>query len=52
MKFRSNNWDGIKTGINLSQKVFGKIKPDTPINNKIQIAQKQYRYETHVLCAP
>ena len=41
MKFTTSNWDGIKNGINLSQKVFGKIKPDTPINNKIQIAQKQ-----------
>ena len=41
MKFNSNNWDGLKNGINLSQKVFGKIKPDTPINNKIQLAQKQ-----------
>ena len=41
MKFKTSNWDGIKNGLNLSQKVFGKIKPDTPINNKIEVAQKQ-----------
>ena len=33
-----SNWS--KNGNRLSQKVFGKVKPDAPIKNKIDNAQK------------
>ena len=36
-----NNWQGIKNGMNLSQKFLDKIKPEYPLKNKINGAEKQ-----------
>ena len=36
-----NNWQGIKNGMNLSQKVLDKIKPEYALKNKINGAEKQ-----------
>ena len=36
-----NNWQGIKNGMNLSQKFLDKIKPEYALKNKINGAEKQ-----------
>jgi len=36
-----NNWQGIKNGMNLSQKFLDKIKPEYALKNKIHGAEKQ-----------
>ena len=36
-----NNWQGIKSSMNLSQKFMDKIKPDYALKNKINGAEKQ-----------
>ena len=41
------NWQGIKTGMNLSQKFLDKVKPETALKNRINIAGKQM--ETQIL---
>ena len=39
------NWQGIKSGMNLSQKVLDKIKPETALKNRIGGAEKQMEYQ-------
>jgi len=39
-----NSWDKV-VGENISQKVFNKIKPEEPIKNKIDFAQKQLEFQ-------
>ena len=40
----SNSWN--KTdGISISQKVMGKVKPDEPLKNKIDLAQKKLQFQ-------
>ena len=34
-------WNSSKNGVNLSQKVLDKVKPDTPLKNKIDLAQNK-----------
>ena len=34
-------WNSSKSGSNLSQKVLDKVKPDTPLKNKIELAQNK-----------
>ena len=36
-----NNWQGIKNGMNLSQKFLDKIKPEYALKNRISVAEKQ-----------
>ena len=40
----SNSWDKVVRG-NISQSVINKIKPDTPIKNKIDLAQKKLEFQ-------
>jgi len=40
----SNSWNKI-VGENISQNVFKKIKPEQPIKNKINLAQKQLEFQ-------
>ena len=40
----SNSWDKVVKG-NISQSVINKIKPDTPIKNKIDLAQKKLEFQ-------
>ncbi len=39
----SNSWN--KTGETISQKVMGKVKPDEPLKNKIDFAQKKLQFQ-------
>ena len=39
------NWQVIKSGMNLSQKVLDKIKPETALKNRIGGAEKQMEYQ-------
>ena len=41
------NWQGIKTGMNLSQKFLDKVKPESALKNRMNIAGKQM--ETQIL---
>ena len=36
-----NNWQGIKNGMNLSQKFMDKIRPESALKNRISGAAKQ-----------
>ena len=36
-----SKWNRSKNGANLSQKVLDKVKPDTPLKNKIDVAQNK-----------
>ena len=36
-----NNWQGIKNGMNLSQKFLDKIKPEYALKNRMNVAEKQ-----------
>ena len=40
----SNSWDKVVRG-NISQSVINKIKPETPIKNKIDLAQKKIEFQ-------
>ena len=40
-----NNWQGIKNGMNLSQKFLDKIKPEYALKNKISGAEKQMEFQ-------
>ncbi len=40
----SNSWNNV-TGESISQKVMGKIKPDEPLKNKIDFAQKKLQLQ-------
>ena len=45
------NWQGIKTGMNLSQKFLDKVKPETALKNRmnIVITKKEYdKYKNYV----
>ena len=46
----TNNWSK-NEGIGLSQKVFGKVKPDAPIKNKIEDAQKKLELQINKLAS-
>ena len=40
-----SKWDSSENGGNLSQKVINKVKPDAPLKNKIDVAQKQLQLQ-------
>lgn len=40
-----SKWDSSGNGGNLSQKVLNKVKPETPLKNKIDVAQKQLQLQ-------
>ena len=41
MGYLIKNWNNIKSSINLSQKVFDKVKPETSLKNRISFAEKK-----------
>ncbi len=40
----SNSWNNIE-GESISQKIIGKVKPDEPLKNKIDFAQKKLQLQ-------
>ncbi|NNM35526.1 MAG: hypothetical protein HKO48_00210, partial [Nitrosopumilus sp.] len=40
----SNSWNKTE-GESISQKVMGKVKPDAPLKNKIDFAQKKLQFQ-------
>ena len=40
----SNSWDKV-TGESISQKVINRVKPEEPIKNKIDFAQKKLQFQ-------
>ena len=40
----SNSWDKV-VGESISQKVINKVRPEEPIKNKIDFAQKNYNFK-------
>ncbi len=45
MGYLSKNWNNIKSGINLSQKVLDKVKPETSLKNRITFAEKKLQLQ-------
>jgi len=45
MGYLSKNWNNIKSGINLSQKVLDKVKPETSLKNRISFAEKKLQLQ-------
>ena len=41
----SDKWNILKNGDALSQKFMGKVKPEAPLKNRIDTAQKNYNYK-------
>ena len=41
MGYISKNWRGVKNSINLSQKFLNKVKPETALKNKVEVAGKK-----------
>ncbi len=45
MGFITKNWNDIKSGMNLSQKVLDKVKPEASLKNRISFAQKKLQLQ-------
>lgn len=45
MGYISKNWNGIKNGLSLSEKVLDKVKPGTSLKNRINDSQKKLQFQ-------
>ena len=45
MGYISKNWNGIKNGLSLSEKVLDKVKPGTSLKNRINDSQKKLQLQ-------
>jgi hypothetical protein len=41
----SDRWNDVGRGDNLSQKILDRVKPDVPLKNKIDVAQKNLQLQ-------
>ena len=41
----SGTWNAMKNSDSLSQKFMGKMKPEAPLKNRLDTAQKNYNYK-------
>jgi len=49
MGYISKNWNGIKNGLSLSEKVIDKIKPGTALKNKLENSQQELQSQINRL---
>ena len=49
MGYISKNWNGIKNGLSLSEKVLDKVKPGTALKNRLESSQKELQSQINRL---